>query len=177
MTIPSEPLYLHLCPIHTPFGELLAGATQQGICMLEFTDTGRLEFQIPRLEQRLSTTACHGISPFFSALKSQLADYFSGQRKQFSDLPLDLRGTAFQQHAWQTLQQIPYGETRSYQQQAQTMDKPNAIRAVANANRSNPVSILIPCHRVIGKDGSMTGYGGGIWRKRYLLNLEAGKTG
>ena len=161
--------------IQTPLGVLLAGATAKGICLLEFTDTKRLEFQIPRLEKAFSARVTTGSSVFFKQLESQLNAYFAGSRRDFSDLPLDLRGTDFQIRTWQALCEIPYGETRSYQQQAQAMNRPKAIRAVANANRNNRISIVIPCHRVIGKNGSLTGYGGGLWRKEFLLALEKSK--
>ena len=102
-----------------------------------------------------------------------MAEYFSGKRHQFM-VSLDFRGTDFQKRAWQALQKIPYGETRSYQQQATAINHPKAARAVANANNQNRLSVLIPCHRVIAKDGGLAGYGGEIWRKRFLLALEQG---
>jgi AraC family transcriptional regulator of adaptative response/methylated-DNA-[protein]-cysteine methyltransferase len=160
--------------ITSPFGDLLAGATDNGICLLEFTDTNRIEMQISRLEKGYQVTVKTGSSFLFDLLNQQLQDYFSGKLKDFS-IPLDTIGTDFQKQVWNALLTIPYGETRSYQQQAETINKPKAVRAVANANRNNKISILIPCHRVIGKNGTMTGYGGGIWRKQYLLDLEAGK--
>ena len=156
----------------SPFGELLAGATPQGICLLEFTDTDRVDMQLSRLQRDYQLNPTEGESPFFDLLQQQLNAYFSGNLTQF-DLPLDVRGTPFQKQAWQALQAIPYGQTRSYQQQATIIQNPKAVRAVANANRDNRISILIPCHRVIGKNGTMTGYGGGIWRKEFLLDLEA----
>ena len=155
-----------------PFGKLLAGATKKGICLLEFTDTNRVEMQLSRLKKDYSLDIKDGESPFFTLLDQQLRAYFLGKLKYF-DVPLDVKGTEFQQQVWRALQTIPYGETRSYQAQAIAINNPKAVRAVANANRNNRVSILIPCHRVIGKNGAMTGYGGGIWRKEFLLNLEA----
>jgi len=92
-------------------------------------------------------------------------------------LPLDIRGTPFQEKAWSALLKIPYGETRSYADQARAVDNPAAVRAVAKANGDNRISIIIPCHRVIGSDGKLTGYGGGLWRKQYLLDLESGFKG
>jgi methylated-DNA-[protein]-cysteine S-methyltransferase len=106
-----------------------------------------------------------------SATVRQLTEYFEGTRREF-DLPLRLQGTAFQQRVWRELTEIPYGQTWSYGQLAQRIDKPSASRAVGLANGSNPISILVPCHRVIGADGSLTGYGGGIERKRWLLVHE-----
>jgi methylated-DNA-[protein]-cysteine S-methyltransferase len=109
--------------------------------------------------------------PPLSAAVRQLTEYFAGTRREF-DLPLRLRGTAFQQRVWRELTEIPYGETCSYGELARRIDKPNASRAVGLANGSNPISILVPCHRVIGADGSLTGYGGGLDRKRWLLAHE-----
>jgi methylated-DNA-[protein]-cysteine S-methyltransferase len=106
-----------------------------------------------------------------SATVRQLTEYFEGTRREF-DLPLRLQGTVFQQRVWRQLTEIPYGQTWSYGQLAERIDKPSASRAVGLANGRNPISILVPCHRVIGADGSLTGYGGGIERKRWLLVHE-----
>jgi len=105
----------------------------------------------------------------------QLDEYFSGKRKEF-DLPLRFEGTDFQKKVWNALLTIPYGETRSYGQIAAQIGNPKASRAVGMANNRNPVSIICPCHRVIGADGSLTGYGGGLKTKKYLLKLEAAKS-
>jgi O-6-methylguanine DNA methyltransferase len=107
------------------------------------------------------------------AAAEQLDQYFAGARRRF-DLPLDLPGTPFQQRVWQALSEIPFGETLSYGQLAARIGKPGAARAVGLANNRNPISIIVPCHRVIGADGSLTGYGGGLDRKRWLLAHEAG---
>lgn len=157
--------------VKTPFGEMLAGATNKGICLLEFTDTDRVEMQLPRLEKNFSAKITKGNSPFFDQLNRQLHGYFSGTLQQFT-VPLDTNGTAFQMQAWDALMKIPYGETRSYLEQANAINKPKAFRAVASANRNNRISIIIPCHRVIAKDGSLAGYGGGLDRKEFLINLE-----
>ena len=101
----------------------------------------------------------------------QLDEYFNKERKVFS-LKLNPEGTDFQKSVWEELQRIPYGEKRSYLQQAEKMGDPKAIRAVANANAKNPLWIIVPCHRIIGSDGSLTGYAGGLWRKRWLLEHE-----
>jgi methylated-DNA-[protein]-cysteine S-methyltransferase len=106
-----------------------------------------------------------------SATMRQLTEYFEGARREF-DLPLRLQGTAFQRRVWRQLTEIPYGQTWSYGQLAKRIDKPSASRAVGLANGRNPISILVPCHRVIGADGSLTGYGGGVERKRWLLCHE-----
>lgn len=110
-------------------------------------------------------------TPLLKAAAEQLAEYFAGTRRQFS-LPLCPQGTPFQLRVWQALRQIPYGETRSYQQIAVVAGNPKACRAVGMANNRNPIMIVVPCHRVIGKDGSLTGFGGGLEMKAYLLDLE-----
>lgn len=123
---------------------------------------------------------CAGIHPswvedpsVFAETARQLAEYFAGERKVF-ELALDVEGTAFQREAWEALRKIPWGETRSYQQQAAAIGRPAAVRAVGTANGRNPVSIIVPCHRVVGANGSLTGYGGGLAAKRWLLEHESG---
>lgn len=113
-------------------------------------------------------------TPLISEAVRQLTEFFTGDRKGF-DLPLALIGTDFQKSVWQALLTIPYGETRSYQDIAILIGNPKASRAVGLANNKNPISIIVPCHRVIGKDGSLTGYGGGLAAKKYLLELEKSK--
>lgn len=157
--------------IQTPLGPMLAGATDEGVCLLEFTDRRMLETQIRRLKKRLKAEFIPGEHPHFIELDRQVSAYFTGQLSEFT-VPLVTRGTEFQERVWSELKRIPYGESRSYQDQAIAIGKPNAVRAVATANGDNRISILIPCHRVIGKDGTLVGYGGGIWRKRFLLDLE-----
>ncbi|MZP30696.1 methylated-DNA--[protein]-cysteine S-methyltransferase [Heliobacterium undosum] len=105
------------------------------------------------------------------ACVQQLDEYFQGARQSFS-LALALQGTAFQRRVWEALAAIPFGETRSYREIAEAIGNPKAVRAVGGANHNNPVGIIVPCHRVIGSDGSLTGYGGGLWRKEWLLNHE-----
>ena len=102
---------------------------------------------------------------------AQLSEYFAGQRREF-DIPLDLAGTEFQRAAWTALASVPYGETRSYRQQAEAIGRPKAVRAIGAANGRNPVPIVLPCHRIVGSDGSLTGYGGGLSIKEYLLKHE-----
>ncbi len=156
----------------TPIGPMLAGASDNGICLLEFMERRMLETQLSRLEKYISPNLVPGNSHLFRMLNNQLSEYFAGNRKEF-DILLDLRGTEFQEKVWSVLQTIPYGGTRSYQDMALKINNPKAIRAVAKANGDNRIAIIVPCHRVIGKDGSMTGYGGKIWRKEYLLKLES----
>jgi methylated-DNA-[protein]-cysteine S-methyltransferase len=111
--------------------------------------------------------------PCFTAAKEQLSAYFAGELRQFT-LELALKGTSFQRSVWEQLTRIPYGETRTYGQLADALGNPRACRAVGLANGRNPVGIIVPCHRVIGSDGSLTGYGGGVDRKRRLLDFERG---
>lgn len=157
--------------METPLGPMLAGATAEGICLLEFTDRRMLETQLQRLRKYLNAEILPGNNLHFSALDEQLQAYFSGNLKTFN-LPLVLPGTDFQRQVWAALQDIPYGETRSYSQQADAIGNSKAVRAVARANGDNRIAIIIPCHRVVGADGSLTGYGGGLWRKQRLLELE-----
>jgi len=155
----------------TPLGPMLAGATDEGICLLEFIDRRMLETQVERLKKTLKAEFIPGVNEHFEPLNQQIEEYFNGTRKEF-DLPLVTAGTDFQEKVWRVLQGIPYGATRSYKEQAQRIGNPKAVRAVARANGDNRIAIIIPCHRVIGSDGSLTGYGGGLWRKQYLLDLE-----
>lgn len=155
----------------TPLGPMLAGAVEEGLCLLEFTDRRTLETQCKRLEKYLNAVLLPGDRPHFEMLDQQLREYFAGERKAF-DLPLVLPGTPFQRSVWDALRQIPYGETRSYKQQAEALGKPKAIRAVGAANGGNRIAVIVPCHRVIGAAGRLTGYGGGIWRKEWLLRHE-----
>lgn len=158
--------------ILTPLGPMFAGATEEGICLLEFTDRRMLETQIARLRKLLKAKFVSGDNVHFHELDKQLKEYFDKKRKTF-DISLVVPGTKFQVNVWEKLQRIPYGKTRTYQQQAIEVGKPNAVRAVATANGDNRISIIIPCHRVIAKSGELAGYGGGLWRKQYLLDLES----
>jgi AraC family transcriptional regulator of adaptative response/methylated-DNA-[protein]-cysteine methyltransferase len=162
---------IKLTKINTPLGEMVAGATDEGICLLEFSDRRMLSTEYKDLKRLLKTTFEDGQNRHLKALKKQLNEYLEGKRKEF-DVHLITPGTEFQQAVWQELQSIPFGTTRSYQEQAIALNKPDSIRAVANANGMNRISIVIPCHRVIGSDGRLTGYGGGLKRKKWLLDHE-----
>ncbi|UCE57078.1 MAG: methylated-DNA--[protein]-cysteine S-methyltransferase [Desulfobacterales bacterium] len=154
---------------------MLAGANEEGICLLEFIDRKMLETQLNRLKKLLKAELIPGSNKHFNELNKQITEYFDGTRKEFT-IPLVITGTPFQKKVWSALQAIPYGSTRSYKEQSETIGNPQAIRAVARANGDNRISIIIPCHRVIGANGELVGYGGGLWRKRYLLNLEGENT-
>ena len=158
----------------TPLGAMVTCGTDDGICLLEFTNRRMLPTEMKSISKLMNAKIADGESTHFHLLKHELDLYFEGKLRKFS-IPIVTPGSAFQQLVWQALLQIPYGSTRSYKQQAVALQKPEAIRAVAGANGMNRIAILIPCHRVIGEDGSMTGYGGGIWRKRWLLDMETGQ--
>ena len=155
----------------TPIGQMLAAGNQEGIWLLEYIGEDRLDLQMERLSKQMEVEFTDGECEHFELLSAELKEYFAGVRKSFVT-PLVLSGTPFQKRVWEQLLTIPYGQTRSYKQQANLMGTPEAIRAIAHANGENRIAILIPCHRVIGADGSLTGYGGGLWRKRFLLELE-----
>jgi len=157
--------------ILTPLGPMLAGTTDDGICLLEFVDRRMIETQLRVLQKRLGASFVPGEHDLLHRLDGQMHEYFSGARTTF-DVPLTLGGTPFQVKAWNALLAIPYGSTRSYEEQARAIGAPSAVRAVANANGQNRIAVVIPCHRVIGADGELRGYGGGLWRKRLLLELE-----
>lgn len=157
--------------IETPLGPMAAGATDDALCLLEFTDRRMLEAQLVTIARRFQLPMMPGEHPLFDTLRAQLAEYFAGTRMAFT-IPLTCPGTSFQEHVWEALQRIPYGETRSYAELAAEMGMPNAARAVGHANGLNRIAILIPCHRVINADGGLGGYGGGLWRKLRLLETE-----
>lgn len=167
---------IDLCRLETPLGTMFACATAEGICLLEFSDRKMLETEFKDLARLLNATILQGDNPHFHTLKQQLAEYFEGGRTEFS-VPLVTPGSDFQRQVWDSLRAIPYGSIRSYIEQARSIRKPEAVRAVARANGMNRISILVPCHRIIGADGSLTGYGGGLWRKRWLLELEKKQDG
>jgi O-6-methylguanine DNA methyltransferase len=158
----------------SPLGEMLAVCSPHGLCLLEFVGQGGVGRELAQVEAARGGPAVEGSSALTEQLGQELAEYFSGRRRTFG-IPLDLIGTPFQMSVWQALLEIPYGQTWSYAQQAHHIGQPSALRAVAAANGQNKVSILVPCHRVIGSDGQLTGYGGGLPRKQWLLSLERGE--
>ena len=157
--------------IETPLGAMLAIADDKGLRLLEFADRRALESELSTLRQRLKTNVVPGEHRYLDAIRSQLARYFSGKNLEF-DIPLAPIGSDFQMRAWEILRSIPVAETRSYSWMAECLGIPNARRAVGRANGTNMLSIIIPCHRVIRADGSLCGYGGGLWRKKWLLDHE-----
>ena len=141
----------------SPIGLVEVGGASDAITSLNFVEVRR---------KKLSP------NPIVEKALQQVSEYFLGTRREF-DLRIAIQGTDFQQSVWQQLLTVPYGHTASYQNIANAVDKPRAVRAVGAANGRNPISIVVPCHRVIGSDGSLTGYGGGLWRKEWLLKHES----
>jgi AraC family transcriptional regulator of adaptative response/methylated-DNA-[protein]-cysteine methyltransferase len=167
-----DAIVVHLSRVPTPLGPMLLGATGEGACLLEFVDRPMLETQLRRLALRLGYVYVSGPSEMGRRLASELEEYFEGELREFRT-PLVTPGSPFQQRVWNALREIPYGATRSYAEQARAIGAPAAVRAVARANGDNRIALAVPCHRVVGSDGSPTGYGGGLWRKRWLLRHEA----
>ncbi|MBI4418254.1 MAG: bifunctional transcriptional activator/DNA repair protein Ada [Ignavibacteriales bacterium] len=162
------------CWIESPLGPLVAAATSDGVCMLEFSDRRMLEHQFTRLRRHFKSAIVPGTNPHLTRLQQELQEYFAGTRTQFS-VPIIFPGNPFEQKVWKALLTIPPGTTASYQDIARKIGSPKSVRAVGRANGMNRIAILIPCHRVINKDGSLGGYGGGLWRKKRLLELEGSK--
>jgi AraC family transcriptional regulator of adaptative response/methylated-DNA-[protein]-cysteine methyltransferase len=162
---------VHLSWIRSPLGPLVAGATAAGICLLEFSDRRMLEAQFATVRRLFRAPVVPGSNDRLQQLEGELAAYFAGTLREFT-VPLCYPGTPFQQQVWEQLLAIPYGETRSYQALASAVGSPQAVRAVGRANGQNRIAIVIPCHRVINKSGSLCGYGGGLRRKQFLLDLE-----
>jgi AraC family transcriptional regulator of adaptative response/methylated-DNA-[protein]-cysteine methyltransferase len=157
--------------IATPLGSMIMGVSDQGLCLLEFAERRMLDTQLKRLRQRMGRVFLPGDHPLMQQVKSELDAYFDGSLRKFS-VPLQAPGTVFQESVWNALRKIPYGETRSYGDIAGKIGQASAVRAVGRANGDNRIAIIIPCHRVVGSDGELTGYGGGLWRKEYLLAME-----
>lgn len=157
--------------LETPLGPMLAVADDTGLHILDFVNRRGLEREIERMRARTRCVIVPGDHAHLQEAAMQMDEYFAGQRLRFS-LKLAPRGTAFQRAVWARLQEIGYGQTASYAELAQAIEHPTAVRAVARANGDNYRAIVIPCHRVIGSDGSLTGYGGGLARKQWLLDFE-----
>jgi len=163
--------------LETPLGPMIGAATSRHLILLEFADRRMLRTQIRRVGKAFGWDLAPGMNAVLRETQGQLDGYFAGRRRTFT-VPMRTPGTSFQTRVWSALQRIRYGTTRSYAQLAKAVRQPAAVRAVAGANGDNRISIMIPCHRVIGSDGSLTGYGGRLWRKRWLLDLESpGDTG
>jgi AraC family transcriptional regulator, regulatory protein of adaptative response / methylated-DNA-[protein]-cysteine methyltransferase len=162
---------VHLAWIRSPLGPLVAGANSKGVCLLEFSDRRMLEAQLKTVARRFSSPVAPGSNKHLDRLKEELASYFAGELQRFT-VPLMYPGSPFQERVWSELLQIPYGVTRSYEDIAIAVGSPKAVRAVGRANGMNRICIVIPCHRVVNKGGNLGGYGGGLRRKQFLLDLE-----
>ena len=152
--------------LNTPIGELLIQSNEEAVIGVYFPEATSTLPQLPATLQNEDD-----LLPVLKQAKNELEAYFAGELKEFN-VPLHMEGTEFQMNAWQALLKIPYGETRSYQEQAEAVGSPKAFRAVGGANHANRISIIVPCHRVIGKNRKLVGFGGGLWRKEWLLEHE-----
>ena len=155
----------------TPLGPMVIGAASQGICLVEYSNGRRLEPEFNTLRRLFQCDVVPGHNELLEQLRAELAKYFAGELIHFQ-VPLVYPGSEFQRAVWDTLRLIPYGESLSYDALAHKLGKPKAVRAVGTANGQNRIAILIPCHRVVNKNGQLGGYGGGLWRKKALLELE-----
>jgi AraC family transcriptional regulator of adaptative response/methylated-DNA-[protein]-cysteine methyltransferase len=157
--------------VESPVGPLLVGAASEGVSFLEFTDRRALDNQVATLRKQFDCAIVPGQHAHIDRLRQELAEYFTGTRTCF-EVPLVYPGSRFQRAVWDQLRRIPYGETCSYEDVAIAVGVPGASRAVGRANGQNRIAIVIPCHRVVNKGGRLGGYGGGLWRKQFLLDLE-----
>jgi len=155
----------------SPIGSVIACATKKGICFLGFIGQKRIEEQFTEIQKQFNAIILPGKNPHLTQVKKEINEYFDGSRKSFT-VPLDIVGTDFRKQVWDELLNISYARTVSYKDQAIAINNVKAIRAVASANGANKISIIIPCHRVIGSNGSLTGYAGGLHKKNWLLNFE-----
>lgn len=160
--------------IDTPLGSMVAIFDETHLYLLEFTDRRGLEREIEKMRKSLKVAIVPGSSPISKSIEAELTSYLKGELKEFTT-PIMMNGSDFQKSVWNELLTIPYGETRSYAEQAHRIGNPKAVRAVARANGMNQLALIIPCHRVIGSDGKLTGYAGGLPRKEWLLNMERDK--
>ena len=171
-TQPSKSSILLVNRILTPLGPMIAIVNESGICLLEFVDRRMLETNITRVAKRFGVQFRTGVNAHLTQLANELRMYFAGELTEFK-VPLADEGTQFQTLVWQRLKQIQHGQTTTYSKIAADIDKPTAIRAVGRANGDNRLAILIPCHRLVGTDGALTGYGGGLDRKQWLIDHES----
>lgn len=158
--------------ISTRVGRMSVIVSDRGLLLCEFADRPMLPEQLARVQRLFGALPVPGEHPYIDETERELAEYFAGKREEFT-IPLVLDGTPFQNDVWQQLLRIPFGKTTSYDQIAKRVNRPGGARAVGRANGDNRIAIIVPCHRVIGADGSLTGYGGGQRRKRWLLDHEA----
>ncbi len=170
----SSSSFIHIQMYQSPVGKIVLGSYDSKICLANWSDKKKSDCTNHRLKKSLDAVFVEETSEIIDETMKQLDEYFKGERQHF-DIPLLMVGTAFQKSVWNALLQIPFGETASYAAQAKQIGNEKAVRAVANANAANAISILIPCHRIIGSDGTLTGYAGGLDAKKVLLALEKGE--
>ena len=156
----------------TPIGFMIFGSTEKGLCLLDFKFRKSFPRILKRITEYYGSSVTYGTSQFIELAENELENYLHGDLKIFT-IHLDIRGSPFQLKVWNELLQVKYGKTASYLEIAKKIGRPKAVRAIANANGQNSIAIIIPCHRIIGSDGSLTGYGGGIKIKKKLLHLES----
>jgi AraC family transcriptional regulator of adaptative response/methylated-DNA-[protein]-cysteine methyltransferase len=155
----------------TPLGPMVAVADRTHLHLLEFHDRKALPTELEALQKRVRSSVAIGRTPAIDQIEAEVRDYFEGRLTTFKT-PLALGGTPFEKHVWAKLIEIPAGQTRAYGDLAREMERPEVVRAVGRANGANQLAIIVPCHRILGADGSLTGYGGGLWRKQWLLRHE-----
>lgn len=163
---------VRLALLQTPLGAMVAGVAAQGLALLEFADRPMLETQLRNVERRFRARLEPGRTAIHDRTQRELDAYFDGSAPIAFTVPITRPGTPFQERVWDALLAIPAGETASYAQIAARIGHPSAVRAVARANGMNRLALVVPCHRVIASDGSLAGYGGGVWRKAALLDQE-----
>lgn len=152
-------------------GPMIACASEEALYLLEYLDRRMLEAQLRAVSRRLDARFVPGSNPIPESVRTQLEEYFAGYRRSF-DVPLETPGSELQRAVWDRLRAIGYGETATYGEIASQVGRGRAVRAIGRAVGDNPIAIVVPCHRVLGSGGSLTGYGGGLWRKQWLLDLE-----
>lgn len=157
--------------IENELGDMIAGATEDGVVFLEWQDRGGVERILKRVTKRYKIEPSPGDNRHLTQLEKELGEYFEGKRLTFS-VPADVMGTKFERKVWEQLDTIPFGQTKTYGEIARQIDKPSAPRAVGRACGANYLAIVIPCHRVVEANGNMRGYGGKVWRKKRLLQIE-----
>ena len=167
-------LVVEVSRLPTPLGPMLAAASHESLVLLEFVDRRALPTQVRRIREGMGAVFVPGRNRIIDETAREISEYFERERRDFA-APLAMPGTGFQREVWEALREIPYGETRSYGQLARSLGRPTAVRAVGRANGLNALAIVVPCHRVVGADGKLVGYGGGLWRKQRLLELERGR--
>ena len=155
----------------TPIGQMITICSEERLYLLDFTDSKYIQSNMLKLSKNYNVSYVNSCNNIVKQVIGQIEEYFAGARQTF-DIPINYIGSSFQQKVLHALEQISYGQVITYKQQAESLEMPNSVRAVANANSKNLIAIIIPCHRVIGANGKLTGYAGGLDRKRYLLELE-----